>query len=424
MLNKKVKVSMVTALTLVTGLGVLTGCSSGGGNETGDKKAAGNDKKVQIELFSNKSESQKTLEALIEKFEIENPTIDVVLNAPPEAETVLRTRMTKNEMPDILAMGGNNTYGELAREGVFMDFSQEPLLEKIQPAYVEMLGRLVGEEGTAVYGIPYATNANGIIYNKEKFEKAGYTIPKTWDELIALAEDIKAKGETPFYYACKDAWTVQIPWNALGATLVDTDFPTKKSNGETTFKESYKEVGDKLLQLSKYGNADPLGTAYSDASTAFAKGESYMYIQGNWAISEVLKFNPEAQIGMFAFPASNDEVNLVSGVDVLLTGSKDTKNPEEVKAFIAFMLKEENASTYIQEQAAFSAVQGVVQESPTVSDLIPFFEEEKLISFPDHYYLPGFQFNSYLQQLFIDGDVDAMLDNIDREWDNLKSLSN
>ena len=66
---------------------------------------------------------------MIQEFEEENPTIKIKLDAPPEAETVLKTRLTKNDMPDIMSIGGNSTYGELGRAGVLYDFSDAEVLK-------------------------------------------------------------------------------------------------------------------------------------------------------------------------------------------------------------------------------------------------------------------------------------------------------
>jgi raffinose/stachyose/melibiose transport system substrate-binding protein len=108
-LSKTVKKLMLSLFTFVLVLSLLAGCGT-------DEQAA--DGTVTLELFSNKSESMETLKALIAKFEEQNPDITIELNTPPEAETVLKTRLTKNDMPDLMAIGGNYTYGELARAGV------------------------------------------------------------------------------------------------------------------------------------------------------------------------------------------------------------------------------------------------------------------------------------------------------------------
>src|SRR5262249_56195549 len=49
------------------------------------------------------------------------------------------------------------------------------------------------------YGMFHRVNAKGFIwYNKPAFEKAGYTAPKTWDELTAMTDKMKASGTPPW----------------------------------------------------------------------------------------------------------------------------------------------------------------------------------------------------------------------------------
>jgi raffinose/stachyose/melibiose transport system substrate-binding protein len=416
-MKKQTKKFTSALLAISLGASILAGCSSG------EKEEGGANGKVKLELFANKPEAASTYKELIKKFEAENPNIDIELNLPPEAETVLKTRLTKNDMPDLMAIGGNATYGEIARAGALKDFSDSELVKKIQPAYIEMIGKLVGEDKEGIFGLPYAANANTVIYNKEKFEKLGVQPPKTWDELIQIAEKAKAAGETPFYFTLKDAWTALPAWNALAANIVASDFAEKKNEGKASFKENYGEVADKMLTLLQYGHKDNFGKGYGDGNTAFAKGESMMYLQGVWAIPEIKKANPDIQLGVFALPSTNnpDENKLVSGTDVLLAMSKDTKHPEEAMKFIEFMMDEETAKTYITEQSAFSTLQGVYQEDPVMEGIKANFENGLITSFPDHYYPAGMQAANLVQEFLIKKDKEKFLKKMDDEWDKVQN---
>lgn len=413
------KFKKITSVLAVAALStsLLAACNAGGD----DKEGA--DGKVKLELFSNKVESINTYKELIKKFEAENPNIDIELNAPPEAETVLKTRLTKNDLPDIMSIGGNATYGEIARAGVLKDFTDTDLVGKIQPAYIEMVGKLVGDEKKGVFGIPYATNANAVIYNKTKFEELGVSVPTTWDEFIAIADKAKAAGQPAFYLTLKDAWTAMIPWNSVAANAADPNFASLKSEGKASFKEDYKDVAEKMLKLTEYGQKDIFGKAYGDGNTGFAKGDSVMYLQGNWAIPEIKKANPDIQLGVFAMPVTNDPAKnkLVSGVDVLLTMTEDTKHPEEAMKFIEFMTSEETATTYINEQAAFSAVQNVFQEDPTFEGIKTNFETGAITSFPDHYYPAGMQAANLIQEFLMKKDSNKFLEKMDKEWDKVQN---
>lgn len=403
--------------TLMSSALVLAACGNGE-DQSGNGEGASGDT-VTLELFSNKSESVDTYNRLIEQFEAEHDNITIELEAPPEAETVLRTRLTRDDLPDILSIGGNATYGELGREGVFYDFSDSELLGDIQPAYLDMLGALVGSDDEGDYGVPYATNANGVIYNQTLFDELGMEIPETWDDFLGLLEQAQTEGVTPILFTFQDAWTTLPAWNGLGGVLVEDNFAEMKTEGEASFVEDYPEVTEKYLELLEYGEGDIFGVGYEQGNASFANGEALFYIQGNWAIPEITTNNEDIELGFFALPASDnaEENDLVSGVDVLLTVSESTDYPEEALTFIEFMLEQEVASQYIEEQAAFSAVEGVLQEDPVFEDIQQYFENGNLTSFPDHYYPAGLGAENLVQQFLIDQNTESFLQTMDSEWD-------
>ncbi|WP_130860600.1 ABC transporter substrate-binding protein [Gracilibacillus phocaeensis] len=399
----------IASAGVITAL-LLTGCSSGG-----------DDGQVTIELFSNKSENFDTYNGLIEEFERQHPDINVELEAPPEAETVLKTRLVKEDVPDVMSIGGNATYGELARAGIFHDFSESDVLDKVQPSYLEMLGLLVGSEDDGIYGVPYATNANTVIYNKQKVEELDIEIPQTWDEFIAALETADEAGELPINFTLQEAWTAMPIWNGIAGNDVSEEFPELKNEGQATFVEAYDSVADKMLQLLDYGRADNFGIGYNDGNNSFANGEGVFYIQGNWAIPDVLSANPDVELGTFALPSSNqaEENDLVSGVDVALTVSEDTDHKEEALTFINFMAEQEIAQRYIDEQSAFSAFQGVLQEDPIFDGIRGNFEEDRLTGFPDHFYPAGLSAENLIQGFLIDKDKQSALQTLDNEWDKV-----
>jgi raffinose/stachyose/melibiose transport system substrate-binding protein len=398
---------------IALGASLLAGCSSGE-NEDG---------KVTLQLFSNKSENINTYKGFIEEFEKANPEINIKLDAPPEAETVLKTLLTKNDMPDLMAIGGNSTYGELAEAGVLNDFSDSELLKTVQPSYIDMVNRLAGPDTKGTFGLPYATNANAVIYNKAKFEELGLEVPTTWDEFIATLEKVKAAGEIPIYLTLKDAWTGMISWNSLAANIAGEDFAENKNNGDDSFVKSYSEVADKMLTLTKYGHKDNMGVAYGDGNNAFASGKGVFYLQGNWAIPEIQKAEPSIELGVFPMPVTNDPAKnkLVSGVDVILTMNKDTEHKEEAMKFIEFMMNKETVQKYIDEQKAFSAIQDVYQEDVVFEGIKENFETGELTSFPDHYYPAGIGAENLLQEFLIKKDKEKFLKKMDSEWEKIQN---
>jgi raffinose/stachyose/melibiose transport system substrate-binding protein len=413
----KTKKLLITTIS-ISSLLLLAACGNGSNNDT----AEGNEGKgVTLELFSNKGENIDTLESIITKFEAKNPGVTIELQSPPEADTVLKTRLTKNDVPDIMSIGGNATFGELARAGVLADLSDTNLLETVQPAYLDMSNKLVGTEVEGDFGIPYATNANGVLINQDKLDELGLAIPKTYAEFIAALEIAKEKGEVPILFTLKDAWTALPIWNGLGGNLAPENFAELRTAGDASFVEDYAEVATKIAELVKYGEGDIFGLGYDDGNKQFANGEGLFYIQGNWAIPEILKNNPDANINFMALPSSDDQAQnkLVSGIDVMLAVSEESEHKEDAMKFVEFMISEEVSNQYIDEQKAFSAIQGVLQEDPTFANIKVFFEEGNIDSFPDHFYPAGIGAENIIQGYLIDGDKDVFLKSMDSEWDKV-----
>lgn len=192
--------------------------------------------KVKIEFFQNKPEAKGSFDKLISQFNQEHPGIEVTQVNPPEAETVLLTRVVKNDVPDIVGLGATDTYSILAQSGIFTDLANTELPRTVDPIYLKMLKDVTGVD--PVYGIPYAANANGVMYNKTLFKEMGLQVPKTWDELIATAQKIKAAGKIPFYFTYKDDWQTNLPFNALGPNLVGIDFSCNGVKIKSPFRTS------------------------------------------------------------------------------------------------------------------------------------------------------------------------------------------
>ena len=88
-------------------MGILTAC---GRQEDGAK--------TTIEFFLGKRECTSTFESLIQKFESENPDIRVNLSAPSDPISILKTRLIKNDEPDLAAVLGLSLIHISARSSV------------------------------------------------------------------------------------------------------------------------------------------------------------------------------------------------------------------------------------------------------------------------------------------------------------------
>lgn len=400
-----------------SGDGASASASAGNSSASGDSAGTDSGKQVELQFLQYKPEARETFDKLIAKFEEKYPNIKIVQDNPPDASTVLKTKVAAGEVPDIIANGGDNVFASLAQSDVLADFTGAPELSEVQGAFVDILKQIA--ETDKVYAIPYGVNANGIIYNKKEFQDLGLAVPTTWDEFVAVCQKIKDAGKLPFYFTFKDSWTTLPAFNAFGASTQEDGFFAKRKAGQTTFGTGYKEAAQRYLEFIAFGQKDNFGQGYNDGNVAFANGKSVMYAQGVWAIPEIKKANPNIELGVFPYPVTNDKSKnkLVSGVDQLLTMSKTTKHPDEAKAFIDFLLEPENATAYVKGVNTFSAVNGVVQDDAAVAELQPVFNEGRVADFPDHYVPSTMKLDQLVQNLILKKNVDGFLKSMDDEYD-------
>jgi len=387
---RKLAAPLLAAVALTMGMS-LTACNTPSSQET----AGGT-----LELFSTKAENVDTLQKLVDAFVAENPGVTITIMSPADANTVLRARLTTNDIPDIIAVGGDATYTELADAGVLMDLTGQDFLANVQDEYQQMLYDIQPNQDTTPYAIPYAANGSGVLYNKDIFAQYNVSIPTTWDQFIAAANTFKDAGVNPFLLTFVDAWTTLPPWNSMAPVISPAGFIDQLLNGTAKFTGTHEEVLQKYLQILDLCQNDYMGVGYDDGNKAFAQGEAAMMINGNWAIPEFLKTNPDMNVDLFAFPTTNTAANntITSGIDVALALGKDTKYSEIGLKFLEFMTQTENAQQYIDEQFAFSAVKGAEQNNDTVAGVKDTIAAGRVSNFPDHYYPAGFDLSAILSQ--------------------------
>ena len=237
-MNKKLICTLMAGALLV---GTVTGCGS---SSEGESSAKG----TELELFSSKAENKDILQKLVDKFNETHKDVTIKITAPADAGTVLKTRMAKNDMPDIVAMGGDNNYTEVESAGMLVDLSSEDYVSNIQESYLQMVYDVNKDKEEKVYGVPYATNASGVIYNVDKFKEHGIEIPKTWDEFIDVLEKLQDAGEQPLLMTYKDAWTSNCPWNSIASDLAPESFNDDRKAGKTTFVGTHEEIAEKYKE--------------------------------------------------------------------------------------------------------------------------------------------------------------------------------
>ncbi len=409
-MNRKRCAAMVAAATVLSAIS-FSGCSI----ET-------NNGKTVITMLQYKPEAVKAFEEMEKRFNETHDDIELKIESPNEAMTVLKTRLIKEDYPDIVGIGGDINYSNFLDAELFMDISDFDVVDEIKPSYMQIEKDLEFIPQDGVYALPYVANAAGILYNKQMFRENGWEIPTTWTEFNELCQKISDTSDVyPIYLGYKDTWTTLAPWNALAVGLSDSDICTRVNAGKTTFSDGYAEVAEKIKVLLDYAEPNPYAYSYNDACTAFARGESAMYPIGSYAVPQILSVNPEMEIDSFPFPANENEADNVlnSGVDLQFSIMKECKNKEAAYEVLRFLYEDETIQIYLDDQSAVSCKKGDFTLPSMLEGMKSYIENDRMSDFHDHHYPSEMSVDAMIQTYLMDPSEDStetFLSKFDSEW--------
>jgi alpha-glucoside transport system substrate-binding protein len=134
----------------------------------------------------------------------EETGIDIVHSGTKEFETQIVVRLDAGDAPDIAMMPQPGLLERFVAEGFVpvdvREFIPEAdLQERYTQGWLDS-ATFAGPDGEDLMaGVWWkAANKDLVWYPKALFEEAGYEVPTTWDELIALNEQIKSDGDAPW----------------------------------------------------------------------------------------------------------------------------------------------------------------------------------------------------------------------------------
>ena len=377
------------------------------------------DGKIEVEIVSYKQEAVSIFEQLMDEFNSTHDDIYLNITSPADAVTIMKTRFVREDYPDVIGIGGDADYASFVDSSILADVSDCETINKVSPAYQDILKSVTYVPMDGIYGVPYVANAAGMLYNKDMFEQKGWAIPETWDDMIALFEEIKAEGEVlPIYLGYLDTWTILSPWNSITINMVPSDLARQVNAGKAKFSDYYREPAERMLQLLDYAEDGPFAYSYNDACTAFARGQSAMFPCGSFAVPQILSVNPEMNIGLFAMPSADnpDDRIVVSGIDLQWCVAESCQHKDAVYEVIAFLNEEANVQTYIDDQRAVPCTEGDYTLDPLYDDIQSFLDEGKVLDYLDHSYQSSMACDAQIQTMLLSGDIDAFLEKWDTDW--------
>jgi len=413
-------------------LGILAGCSSKetSGDKNKKETPKSSDETVTLNLFQFKVEIADQLQAMIKEFETEHPNIKVKLETVgggADYGAALKAKFASGEHPDIFNNGGFKEL-ELWKEHL-ADLSNEPWAGNVLP-----IGKVpMTDTDGKLYGMPVNLEGYGFIYNKDLFAKAGITkAPTTITELKEAAAKLKDNGITPFAAGYGEWWV--IGQHLLNIGFAQQDDPIAFIEGLYAGTEKFVE-NEKFMQFKevldteiKFGNDNPVTTDYNTQVTLFASGQTAMLQQGNWTENMIYEINPDINMAFLPIAISDDaDANrLPVGVPNNWVLNKNSKNLDEAKQFLNWMVSSETGKRYITEEFAFIPAFDNIEPTGLGAlgqSILDYSKEDKTIPWTWFRWPDGAnkEFAATIQE-YAAGRIDynTVLERFQTTWDNLK----
>ncbi|MFD0715319.1 ABC transporter substrate-binding protein [Paenibacillus sp. GCM10027626] len=375
--------STVALTTVVASALAFTGCAKkeeppvnegtnkGNNQETEKVEPPKQTEKVKLTIGSWRTEDTEAYKKIIAAFNETNPDIEIEFKPTKNTEynTVLNTALQTGGGPDIIHLRPYAAGKQLADGGYL-----EPLdnLQGMDVFSKDTLLAATGSDGK-VYGVPTVFSSTQIFYNKKLFEQYNLQEPKTWDELLKVADTLKQNKVTPFAFGSKEGWLLSLTHGALGpSSYGGSDFTNKVASGEAKLTDpAYIDSIKAMKDLVPYFPDNYVGLGMDDIRNLFVTEQAGMFVMGDWEVAVMKKMNPDLQLDLFPVPPKDagGKATVTTWVDGSFAVNKASANKEAAMKFVEFMTTKQFGEIVINELQKPSTIPGVSAADPLVSKI-------------------------------------------------------
>jgi alpha-glucoside transport system substrate-binding protein len=315
----------------------------------------------------------EAFQKMVAPFE-EETGIKVEFTGTRDLPAILTTRVQAGNPPDVSAMPNPGQMLQFAKEGrlvplaSFMD--RETLLTQYSDAWLD-LGSYDGE----LYSIFISADLKSMVwYSPKAFAAAGYEVPSTWEELMALSDKMVADGNTPWAIGLESGaasgwpgtdWIEDIMLRIASPETYDAWVNHEIAWTNETVMRAFEIFGD-ITQNSEYVYGGPnavLTIPFGDSADALFTDppNAYMHRQATFIKGFILEHFPDLVPGedfdFFPFPAIEEEYGTPAlGAADMLAMFNDTP---EARAFMEYVASAKAQGIWVGELGKLAPNQNV-----------------------------------------------------------------
>lgn len=350
---KKKKILALVMAGLMTAS--LAACGNSG-RDSGESESGSDNGQVTLTFWSWLPTTDQS-DAMIEKFEEENPDIKIDYTRTEQDDFFekLQVAMASGTGPDLFGMTTGAMMDQYAKFSADMKETADKYWEGWEEEIDQnSVAQCTTDDGT-VAGMPLLNaGMTTIMYNKTLMDECGVDkVPTTYEELKDAAAKAKEHGYVCIAAGAADDW-VNSDWFVQTSNEFEDGAVYEAEAGDRQWTDQcFVDTMQAWKNLFTDGifEEGALGVAtYPDARDQyFFARKSLFLMTGSWHLGPTSPSNSEIQgteignkgdvIGMAPFPAMSDSGERLgtSGVDVMICLNKDCEEQEAAMKFIEYL---------------------------------------------------------------------------------------
>lgn len=244
-----------------------------------------------------------------------------------------------------------------------------------------------------IYILPESMATQGIIYNKDLFEKLKLSEPETYDEFLEICEKLKRYRLTPIVVGGKDKWHMGFWINHFFRTEVlskNEDWQKSCSNRQVSWMDAEPRKMIESLQIlfqNGYVNSDYESVSDSETGFLMAGGTVGMLYSGPWMFRKIQEINPDCSLGWFYLPDNEGNVyafiDKSSGWGITEKCKKDERKYEAAVCFLEYFFTSEQYQQLCSYTNSLPStnVETELQDSPILNEVKEKMDSRKVTLF-------------------------------------------
>ncbi|NOV16932.1 extracellular solute-binding protein [Ensifer adhaerens] len=296
--------------------------------------------------------------------------LDVVAAEQSAYKTKLNTAMASGNPPDVFYTLPGGFLNAFVNGGQMYALDADLAKDGWGDSFLESALAQTSKDGHA-YAVPVDVDSVVFWYDKALFTEKGWTVPSSYDELLALAETIKGAGIVPFALGNKDAWPATFWFQYLEMRLKGSGVVSAFVN-----KDAKAALGDEATKALEHVAAlsskgyFPIGfngMGDQEANMLFLNGQAAMMLNGTWQIGASADAPEGFELGYFAFPTvkdgAGDQSDVLAGVAATFGISQKAENKADAVTLLKFLTSSQVMTKYVELRKTMVTVKDATTEA-------------------------------------------------------------